>query len=51
MTQAAASAGSELSDPPPAGRRLVLILVLGALTALAPLAAAASRAPRAAERT
>ncbi|MEU9869118.1 multidrug effflux MFS transporter [Actinomadura sp. NPDC048021] len=37
MTQAAASAGSKLSDPPAAGRRPVLILVLGALTALAPL--------------
>ncbi|MGI5208633.1 multidrug effflux MFS transporter [Spirillospora sp. CA-108201] len=37
MTQAAASAGSELSTPPPAGRRPVLVLLLGALTALAPL--------------
>lgn len=37
MTQAAASAGSGLSKPPPAGRSPVLVLVPGALTAVAPL--------------
>ncbi|MGC4954912.1 multidrug effflux MFS transporter [Actinomadura citrea] len=37
MTEAAPSAGSELCAPPPAGRRPVLVLVLGALTAMAPL--------------
>ncbi|WP_149263637.1 multidrug effflux MFS transporter [Actinomadura sp. K4S16] len=37
MTEAAASSGSDLSPPRAGGRRPVLVLVLGALTALAPL--------------